>query len=250
MAKQAPTTVRHVPQQPRRHSPWPDRALMVLAAVVLVAIVAGAIVLAIILLPSAPAQPAQTGVSVGSASSVDTQQTTPEVLASVAPMVVDHMVVWTEVTGFDPSTIPVEKRFYNGAFPQPKSVRLGPNGPDPVLEGDAYVWKILPELKGVWGINVAASRDRVDKDVVLISIVADRNFPSILLSVDGEKSWCKLTLLPTNFWEGRSTGFATEVRVRLAGDEIRLYARYPLGAGPDHLYWWIATVKKSELPCS
>lgn len=231
------TEARRLPT-PAGHSPWVgrDRILTALAVVLVAVVATGAIALAVSLLPSAPAQPAQTGVSIGSAPSVDTQQTAPEVVAPAVPAVVDYRVVWTEVKDFNPSAIPVEGGIYNANYSW--------------IDKEGYGKKILPYLKGL-PVAVAATRDEHNKDVVLASLDADRYGPYLLLSVDGEKSWCRLNLIPIT-WEGQATNGVTpeEVRVVAEEEEIRLYGRYALGAGPNHLYWWGTIVNKSKLPCS
>ncbi len=184
---------------------------------------------------SAPvAQPGQE-VQIGPASEVNPPaQTEPEVAIPVAPVVVDYRVVWTEVKGFDPSTIPVGGGIYDANYSWSSTK-------------GAYADAILPHLKEV-GVAVAATRDQ---DIVLASLDADRYGPYLLLSVDGEKSWCRLNLIPIT-WEGQATNGVTpeEVRVMAQGEEIHLYGRYALGAGSSHLYWWETVVTKSKLPCS
>lgn len=163
----------------------------------------------------------------------------------VAPVVVDYRVVWTEVRGFDPSTIPVEEGFYNGTFPTTGS--WSPSNPNDIPEGDTYAWKVLPHLKEVGrGTIVAATRDHVNKDVVMVSIEpAARYQPYLLLSVDGEKSWCMLNLLPV-YWGGYQQGIVNDPRIVAQGEEIHLYGQ---DARPGY-HWWETVVKKSELPCS
>lgn len=165
-------------------------------------------------------------------------QQVPVVEAPVAPRVIDYRVTWTEVRGSDPLTIPVEEGLYNGVN--------GYTNPDP--EVLAYAWKILPHLEkdGNRFITVSAARSQNARDIVFVGITADNNFPSILLSVDGEKSWCKLPLLPETMWEGRPVGSAAATRVASQGEDIHLYV---LDQRPG-MHWWTATVKKSELPCS
>lgn len=225
--------------------PWKEIGLAAIILIVLAVLALGAEVLYSNLTGGESVAPAVSQPAVVPANP-QIPQNVQENVGAVVPVVVDYRVTWTEVRGFDPSTIPVEEGFYNGAFPQPKSVSLGPNGPDPVLEGDAFVWKILPELKGIWGINVAATRDQIDKNVVFVSIVADHT-PSwyILLSVDGEQSWCTLNLLP--LWvNGYQQGDTAHPRVVAQGEEIHLYG---LDVRPG-IHWWEAVVKKSALPCS
>lgn len=175
-------------------------------------------------------------------------QNVQENVAPAGPVIVDYHGVWTEVKGgFDPSTIPVEDGFYGGAQPYNTSSGINPNDPTDIPERTAYAWKILPQLEGkraVWNksIRVAAARDESNKDIVLLALDADRHGPYILLSVDGERSFCKLDLLPVD-----SNGDdAVATRVVARGEEIHLYGQDPRPGS----HWWEQVAKKSELPCS
>jgi hypothetical protein len=238
-----------VPQVPGRIS---KRTLALWMPIVLMALLAVGIVVGFLVAsPSAPAvQPGQqTETGTGAEEIVPPvdenppAQIEPEVVAPAPPVVVDYRVVWVEVQGFDPSTIPVEDGIYDGTMPNGYS--YVPGDPNSFPKTAAYAWKILPQLEGEradWNKNilVAAVRAPENKDVVLVSISADGNPPYILLSVDGEKSWYKLNLL----WKGIPYGDATRVRITLAGDEIHLYGK---DARPGN-NWWAATVSKSKLP--
>ena len=225
----------------RRHSgdsSWIVRTLVVLMVVLMiVGAVVGALALTTNLFSSSTqVEPKQTvEISVAPVNPV-MQETQPEVAVPAAPVVVDYQVKWTEVQGFDPSTISTEEGIYDAHYSW-----VGKGG---------YGQKILPHL-GTLPVAVAAARDEVNKDIVLASLDADRYGPYLLLSVDGEQSWCRLNLLPI-MWKGQITNGVTpeDTRVVAQGGEIHLYGRYALGAGPDHLYWWKVVVQKSELPCS
>lgn len=172
----------------------------------------------------------------------------PTVAPVIAPKIVDYQVVWTEVRGFNPFTIPVEEGFYNGFMPN--EVSWSPSDPSSVPKRDVFSWKILPHLTEIGrGSQVAAVRDQNNKDIVLVSILPVATYPPyVLLSVNGEKSWCMLNLLP--IWaRGYQQGDVHDLRVVAKGEEIHLYGQHALGPRND-LYWWEATVKKSELPCS
>lgn len=147
--------------------------------------------------------------------------------AAPAPTVVDYRVAWTEVKGFDPFTIPVEEGFYDGYITY-SSVK------------GRYAERILPHLKEL-PVAVAVARDEIDKNTVLVALGADRYGPYILLSVDGETSWCMLNLLPRE--RGRD---AVSVRVTVRGEKIHLYGQDPRPGN----HWWEAVVKKTSLPCS
>jgi hypothetical protein len=149
---------------------------------------------------------------------------------------VDYKVVWTKVVGFDPSVITVEGGIYDASYSW-----AGKGG---------YGEKILPHLEGL-PVAVAATRDAHNKDIVFVSLDADNYGPYLLLSVDRERSWCRLNLIPIT-WEGQATNGVTpeEVRVVAQSQEIHLYGRYARGPGPSHLYWWETVVTTSKLPCS
>ncbi len=188
------------------------------------------------------------------------QDSAPEVASPVAPVVMEWPkveVIWTEVKRFDPSTIPVEEGFYGGQ--RGNELSYNPEDLTDIPESAAYVWRILPQLseenqpissdpsKPSREIFLAAARNP-SKDVVLVSIATSISpHYYILLSADGEKSWCMLNLLPAGESKNNTPSIT---RVVAQGEEIHLYGRYALGPGPDHLYWWGAVVKKSELPCS
>lgn len=161
---------------------------------------------------------------------------------TAAPMVVKYQVTWTEVTnGFDPSTIPVEEGLYDGTMDT--TYEYVPGDPNSFPQSAGYAWKILPQLEGEradWNKNilVAAARDQVKRDTVLVSISADGNPPYILLSVDGEKSWYMLNLL----WEGVPYGDATRVRVTLTGNEVHVYGK---DSRPGN-HWWTAPINKTR----
>ena len=162
-----------------------------------------------------------------------------EIVIPVAPKVVDYQVKWTDaLDGFDPFTIPVEKGLFNGNMSN-----LG-WGATEIPGGRAYALKVYPDLKDALSILVAVSRDPVDNDVVLLSVFAnllDRSVDvRIALTVDGEKSWCNLNVLPYK------RGDAGATRVTILDEEIHSYGRD--GRGGSN--WWEATVNKSELPCS
>jgi len=130
-----------------------------------------------------------------------------------------------------------------------------------------YAWRVLPHLEEGWEGEplmalLGVARNQSDKNIVLAGIEIAGFFPMtgdaknisldryprptryIVLSIDGEKTWCTLNLLPTS---GGNT--PDVVRVIAEDDEIHLYGQYALGPGPSDAYWWEATVQKSELPC-
>ena len=167
-------------------------------------------------------------------------QIKPEVVAPVAPVVVDYRGNWVGVQGFDPSTIPVEEGFYSGIslYSLYPGTDEGDLGPVPVRY--AYAWGILPQLEGL-PVAVAAARDENNKDIVLVALDAHRYGPYILLSVNGGKSLCKLDLLPRD--RGR---YAVATRIVARGEEIHLYGQDPRPGN----HWWEQMAIKSELPCS
>ena len=175
------------------------------------------------------------------------ETSTPEPTPTPTPaasVVVDYRVAWTTVQGFNPFTIPVEETgFYVG---QERTISYAVTDPNDVPDQAAYAWRIFPYLKDNGDVSrnvyVNAVRDQTDKNIVLASITAPRNPNLIVLSVNGEKSWCVLNLLPV----GQSYNDAADIRIVHTGEEIHLYAMDSrLG-----FHWWGVTVKKSELPCS
>jgi hypothetical protein len=170
-----------------------------------------------------------------------------EVVAPAAPVVVDYRVVWTEVQGFDPFTIPVENELYSGTMGDKWNSTA-------ILEAQAYALKVYPELEGIAGgfdgATAAVTRDSLNKNFVLLSVFATydekreeggfKREARIALSVDGEKSWCNLNVLPYE------DGDAGDVRIRVNGSLITLF-----GQDADVGYrWWTTTVDKNALPCS
>lgn len=165
--------------------------------------------------------------------------------AVVAPKVVDYPVTWTGVRGFNPFIIPVEEGLYNGSMPN--EISFSPDVKEPQHDSARFAWKAFPDLKGIHSVRAAVARDANDSKIVFASIEADgANNSRIVLSVDGETSWCKLSFLPTGN-SGRVV--AHTVRVVATGEEIRLYGRFALGPGSADQYWWEETVQKSQLPC-
>jgi hypothetical protein len=140
------------------------------------------------------------------------------------------------------AAIPTEKGFYSGSTPSGYS--FSPGSKEPGHESARFAWRVLPQLEGNHGILVAAVRDEVNKDIVLASIITDKNPGYLLLSVNGEKTWCELTKVPplTPLDRGRSSN---DVRVQLEGDVIRLYA----ADSSVGVWWWTAAVDRNMLPC-
>ncbi len=175
-------------------------------------------------------------------------QTEPEVVAPATkewPMV---EVGWeaTNISNRSPnaiSAIPTEQGLYNG-----DSFNL-PNDRQRWEERRIFADSILPQLnlRENNGVSVTAVRSG---DVTVVHIEADGDGINglvipLLLSVDGEKTWCKLTKVPslTPADIGRQSN---HLRLQVEGEIIRLYA----ADSSVGVWWWTATVKRNELPCS
>lgn len=202
-------------------------------------------------------------------------QTEPEVAVPTVPMVVNYQVKWTEVQGFDPFTIPVEEGFYSG-----DDAWSGSFGNTEDLDPETvFVWRIFPkfEAEGFRHWWVAAVRDgeitfaKLEGTTLKFRKINGefssdapefapffpdspateklRYFVHLILSIDGEKTWCDLVPFILPAIPGPNEGkfvIPTDLRIRLERDIIHLYVE----DDRVKISWWEAVVNKSELPCS